>query len=308
MQHPAGFHHQATPPGNAAPVLALLQGGAITPLMTEAAEQVMLAAPQVACPVFHHHGPNLYLREVHMPAGTFAIGHHQNFAQWNIFLKGRVTVIKEDGAQQELVAPMSFLGAAGRKIGYVHEDVVWINVYATSETDVAALEAMLLTKSDGWQLDARERQALAQLHHEEDRADFAVAIAELGFTPELVRALSEEQRDQAPFPPGVQRVKVGASPIEGMGLFASADIAAGELIAMGRIAGQRTPAGRYANHARRPNARMQVLNAAGDIGLIALRPLRGCHGGADGEEVTVDYRQAHHENMQSQKGIQPCQE
>lgn len=309
MQHQAApFHHHPAPSSGAAPVLALLQGGAITPAMTEAAEQVMLAHPQVACPVFHHFGPGLYFREVHMPAGTFAIGHHQNFAQWNIFLRGRLTVIRDDGSQQELVAPMSFLGAAGRKIGYVHEDVVWINVYATSETDVATLEATLLTKSDSWQLDTRERQALAHLHHQTDRSDFAQAIAELGFTAELVRAQSECLADQIPMPPGLVKFKIGPSPIEGLGLFATADIPAGELIAMGRIGGMRTPAGRYTNHARQPNARMRVMNAAGDVGLIAVRPLRGCHGGVDGEEVTVDYRQAYQEVTQFHMRNQQCQE
>jgi hypothetical protein len=294
----ASFHLTAQQQESAQDVLNLLRGQLISPAMTESAERALLVQPQVACPVYHHFGPNLYFREVHMPADTFAIGHHQNFDQWNFFLKGRITAILDDGSLQELVAPMSFLGAAGRKIGYVHEDVVWINVYATSLTDVGQLEALLLTKSDSWQMDAATRQALAGLRHQEDRDDFAAAIAELGYTAEQVRAQSENEDDQIPLPPGMQRVKVGASPIEGLGLFATADIAAGDLIAMGRINGKRTPAGRYTNHARHPNARMQVINSRGDIALFALRALRGCHGGADGEEITVDYRQANQEVTQ----------
>jgi hypothetical protein len=279
------------------PVLALLAGTHITPAMVESAEQVLLDLPQVGCPVVHRHGPGLYFREVQMPAGTFAIGHHQNFAQWNLFLRGRVTLIQDDGSLLELVAPMSFLGAPGRKVGYVHEDVVWTNVYASDETNVEKLEGYFLTKSDTWQLSATANHAFARMHRQADRDDFASAIAELGYSMETVQSQSEFTGDQIPMPSGHYKTKVGISPIEGRGMFATADIAEGETIAPARIGGKRTPAGRYTNHARQPNAYMRITNAAGDVDLVALRPLHGCTGGQDGEEITVDYRQVNKEMM-----------
>ena len=52
----------------------------------------------------------------------------------------------------------------------------------------------------------------------------------------------------------------------------------------------RTPLGRFTNHSRTPNA--VFVNQGGDIYLYALRRISGCSGGSQGEEVTIDYRQA----------------
>lgn len=291
MLYPLEPTNSAKPNELATLVGQLLRSQQITSAMMEAAEGAMLEQEQVACPVFHHFAPGIYFREVHIPAGTFAIGHHQNFHQWNIFLKGSVTIIKSNGEQQELVAPMQFLGEPGRKIGYIHEDVVWLNAYATSETDIAKLESIFLTKSDTWQMTAEQRHAVAQLQHHEDREDFKSAVAELGFTEAELRAKSECMDDLVGMPPGLQRVKVAPSPIDGEGIFATANIQSGEQISMARISGKRTPAGRYTNHARSPNARACIINPGGDIALFALTNIKGCHGGADGDEITVDYRQ-----------------
>jgi hypothetical protein len=107
----------------------------------------MLKHDQADCPVVHHFGPGVYMREVKIPAGALAVGHHQNFDHMNVLLKGRLTVVNDDGSTSELAAPMMFVGRPGRKIGYIHEDVVWLNIYATDETDIEKLEATLVTKS-----------------------------------------------------------------------------------------------------------------------------------------------------------------
>jgi hypothetical protein len=275
-----------------AAVMELLSGAAITEAVVGDAEQAMLAYPQAPCPVHHRFGPGIYFREVRMPAGILAIGHIQNFEHVNIFLQGRVTVLLDDGTQQELRAPMFFIGKPGRKIGYVHEDVVWINAYATNETDIGKLEAHFLSKSDGWLTHADAALAHAELRHQPDRNDFMAALSELGISADTVHAQSVNEADQCEMPHDIScRIKVGASPIEGRGLFATADIAQGEHIAPARINGLRTPAGRYTNHAKQPNARM-AGDDQGNIHLIALRPISGCMGGRDGEEITVDYRQS----------------
>jgi hypothetical protein len=249
------------------------------------AEAGMLQLPQAECSVIHHFGPGLCVREVHMPTGILAIGHYQKFDHLNVFLKGRVLMLKDDGSTDELVAPMMFVGKPGRKAGYVLEDVVWQNIYATEETDIQKIEAMFLEKSEGF----------AQSQHseprEDDQADYLAMLEETGFSHETARAQSENEGDQCAFPFGAWRVKTGASAIEGTGLFATAPIGSGELIAPARIDGKRTPAGRYTNHAKAPNAEM-VLLLNGDVDLCALRPITGCHGGQDGEEITIDYRQA----------------
>ena len=263
------------------------------------AEVAMLSVPQSECSVIHHFGPGLYVREVHMPAGILAIGHCQKFEHLNVFLKGRVMLLKDDGTTEELVAPMMFVGKPGRKAGYVLEDVVWQNIYATTETDIEKLEALFLDKSESFQADQATRAKARAAAYEDDRADYLAVLDETGISHETARAQSENESDQCAFPFGAWRVKTGASPIDGTGLFATAPISAGEMIAPARVNGMRTPAGRFTNHSKTPNAKM-VLHACGDVDLFALRDIAGCRGGQDGEEITIDYRQA-----LSLSGIEP---
>lgn len=258
----------------------------------EQLEAAMLGLPQVECPVVHHFGPGIYIREVTLPAGTLAIGHAQRFEHLNIMLKGAVIVVDDQGQLKTLRAPLIFSGKPGRKMGYVLEDTIWQNVYATEERDVDVLEATYLDKSATWHA---YNGAVRQLEHkmrQDDRDDFVQVVVAAGFDLQTVRAQSENQVDQIHIPHSLApKLTIRDSAIEGKGVFVSSPAAAGEIIAPARISGLRTPAGRYANHSRHPNA-VFTQDAAGDIWLVASRLIRGCAGGDSGEEVTVDYRQA----------------
>lgn len=262
-------------------------------IAVERLEAAMLEMPQVQCDVVHSFAPGLYIRQVTLPADAVAVGHYQKTTHLNVMLKGRVTMIEPDGSHIERAAPLTYVAGPGRKVGYVHEEVVWLNIYATDETDVDKLETLFLDKSRVWQ----ETQKLIASDRAEDRADFEEVIASLGYTLALVREQSENPTDLIAFPPGSYGVKVGASRIEGRGLIATASFEAGEVIAPARIGGMRTPAGRFTNHAKHPNAAM-LGRANGDIDLVAVEDIAGCRGGADGEEITIDYRHAFALNRQ----------
>lgn len=258
----------------------------------EALESRMLDFPQVECPVVHHFGPGIYIREVTLPAGTLAIGHAQRFEHLNIMLTGAVAMVGDDGQTKVLRAPMIFVGKPGRKLGYVLETCIWQNVYATEERDIDKLESMFLDKSSTWQAHAEAAKQLESYHRHEDREDFELVVRAAGFTPDVVRAQSENPHDQIPMPSGfAPKFTVRNSSIEGKGVFLSAPATEGEVIAPARIGGLRTPAGRYANHSKTPNAKF-VKDEGGDIWLVATRRVSGCAGGSQGEEVTVDYRQS----------------
>ncbi len=262
--------------------------GSIT---ADQAEAEMLNQPQVECPVVHHFGPGIYMREVSIPAGTMAVGHAQRLEHLNILLKGRVAIVGDDGKVRELAAPLTFTGKPGRKVGFVLEDMVWLNVYATNERDIDKLEAAYLDKSPIWQKAADDRQKQDAAIREVDRIDYLKMLNECGITHQVARIQSENINDQVAMPRSGSRVRIQPSPIEGMGVFLSSPIAAGEVIAPARLAGLRTPAGRYTNHSMTPNSIM-VLRSGGDIDLVATRKIEGCRGGWLGEEVTIDYRQA----------------
>lgn len=254
-------------------------------------EEYMLALPQAECPVVHHFGPGIYVREVTLPAGTLAIGHAQRFEHLNIMLTGAVAILKDDGTTEVLRAPMIFVGKPGRKVGFVIETCVWQNVYATEERDIDKLEATLLDKSETWQAYHATQQALAYQSRQADRDDFSDLIADAGFSAETVKEQSENESDQIGMPPGYAAITIRASAIEGLGVFLSYPVEAGALIGPARIDGMRTPLGRYTNHSSNPNAQF-VRSDNGQIYLVALRRIAGCEGGSMGEEVTVDYRQA----------------
>lgn len=274
--------------------VALILGEAMRGLTAQGinhAEEVMLAQEQAYCPVVHHFGPGIYIREVSMAAGLFAIGHRQTQEHVNIMLKGKVLMLNDDGSTKELVAPLMFTGKPGRKIGYILEDVVWQNVYATEERDVEVLESMFLDKSAVWQdLEARRLGALRK-EHVSDRDDFQRMLNESGFTAHAVQHQSENTEDQCPMPQGSWKVKTGQSPIQGTGVFLTMHAEDNEILGPARVNGLRTPLGRYVNHSASPNARMELL-PNGDIQLVTSRRIYGCTGGLDGDEVTIDYRQA----------------
>lgn len=256
-------------------------------------ESHMLGLPQAECPVVHHFGPGIYIREVTLPAGVIAIGHAQRHEHLNIMLTGSVAII-DDGVTKVLKAPMIFVGKPGRKFGYVIETCTWQNVYPNpdEERDVDLLEAKWLDKSQTWQAH-QAADLLGEIESRQaDRDDFHKLIHQAGFTTEVVRAQSEDPTDQIAMPDGFgAKVTIRQSPIEGLGVFLSAPAEAGELIAPARVLGMRTPVGRYTNHSMDPNARF-VKDDQGTIWLVANRRISGCCGGSQGEEVTVDYRQA----------------
>jgi len=254
-------------------------------------EAAFLDMPQADCPITHRFAPGIYIREVRMPAGSYVIGHHHKTDHLNIMMSGHLTILNNDGTKTEMHAPQTFIAPAGRKIAYIHEDVIWQNVFATDERDVETLDEMFLDKSEAWLEAQKFNQMLLSFDHSEDVADFYAAIEAFGFDADLVRSISENEDDQIPFPHGEYKVSVADSKIEGRGLFATGAIPQFEVIAPALIDEKRTPAGRFTNHSKNPNSMMFRMEN-GDIYLVALREIAGCKGGSLGEEITVDYRQA----------------
>lgn len=130
-------------------------------------EKAMLACEQVEVPIHHHFAPGVYLREAIMPAGAFIVGHMHKTECMNLLIKGSISVII-DGVPHKINAPYIVKSNAGtRKIAYVHEDAVWVNVHPTNETDLTALEDQLISKSDAFKeysLQTQESLELLQAH------------------------------------------------------------------------------------------------------------------------------------------------
>jgi hypothetical protein len=105
------------------------------------------SAPQVECPEKHHFGPNVYIKEVTLPAGAVIVGKYHRHEHLCNMISGHMIVVDSEGNRTELVAPMTFMAKAGRKIAYIIETVVFQNIYSTSETDIQKLEDMIVDNS-----------------------------------------------------------------------------------------------------------------------------------------------------------------
>jgi hypothetical protein len=108
----------------------------------EIIEAKMLSEPQVDCPVTHRFGPNIYIREITMPAGMLAIGHTQKFEHMNVVLCGKVAMIDDDKVKI-VEGPSTFVGKPGRKIGYVIETCVWQNVFQQVKLTLKRLKKLI---------------------------------------------------------------------------------------------------------------------------------------------------------------------
>jgi len=250
-------------------------------------EKKILTLPQSECPVSHFFGDNIYIRQVVIPAGTFAIGHKQKTKHLNIFLSG-VLCVMVDGIPKIINAPLTFVSEPGQKIGYAVTDVVWQNVYATSETDIDKLEDMFIEKSEIWNV---HNQYQDYTYTEKYRLDYKNFLNEYGFSEEQIRKDSERNEDVIELPIEYQQfIQIRSSHIEGKGVFLSFPVRSGAIIAPCRINEKRTTVGRYLNHSPEPNCVFCTAENE-NIYIKAKQDINGCIGGNQGTELTVDYRQ-----------------
>lgn len=92
----------------------------------------------------HRFAKGLYAREITIPAGTLLTGKVHKEQHMNVISKGRITVLTENGLET-ISAPATIVSPPGTKrIGYAHEETVWTTIHATEETDVAAVERILV--------------------------------------------------------------------------------------------------------------------------------------------------------------------
>lgn len=264
-----------------------------TPEEIEALEGELLNVNTIDIHVKHSFWKGGYARQVTIPAKTLAIGHGHTDECLNIVVSGSVSVVI-DGEVRLVKGPCTFVSPPfARKIGYVHEDITWITVHATNETSVDKLEQELIIKSDTFRrYEASKGASCTEIANcpidefWEDRLDYFKAVEDLGFTHDQVRAISENEDDQIPFPPGTgDAIYIGTSKIQGHGVFSAFNINGGVRLAPARIAGKRTKVGRYTNHSKHPNCKF-VLDSNGDIYLQTISKV------SEGEELTCNYRDA----------------
>ena len=98
------------------------------------------------CPLKHSFGDGVYIREIFMTRGTFIISKIHKFTHPYFVLEGVASVATGNGIEL-IKAPYQGMTKAGTKrILYIHEDMIWITVHATKETDLGKIENEIISK------------------------------------------------------------------------------------------------------------------------------------------------------------------
>jgi hypothetical protein len=105
----------------------------------------MLATPgaQRELEVKHTFLDGMYMRELFIPKGTLLVGKIHKQPCMNLVSKGDISVLTESGSAR-VKAGYSVVSPAGiQKLGYAHEDTVFVNVFRTDETDPQRIEQVI---------------------------------------------------------------------------------------------------------------------------------------------------------------------
>ena len=116
----------------------------VTPEQMRGVHDILRKLDPVELPTNHYFAGGMYCREGLIPAGTVLVGKIHKTEHFIMVLKGRITVWSDAG-KVEITAP--FLGicpAGAQRMGYAHEDTVFVNVHKTDKTTLEEAEADLV--------------------------------------------------------------------------------------------------------------------------------------------------------------------
>jgi quercetin dioxygenase-like cupin family protein len=98
--------------------------------------------------VSHHQIPGVYVRAIYIPKDFVLTSKIHKHECINIMTKGLLVVSEGDGTFKKLVPGEIFISPAGTKrAGYAVEDVVYVTVHPTFETDIDTIEDYLACDS-----------------------------------------------------------------------------------------------------------------------------------------------------------------
>lgn len=101
--------------------------------------------PPVEMTVVNRFTPGLYIREIHVPAGTLFTSMKHRTTHPFVMTRGKIQVISENEGRVTYEAPLTGITEAGtHRAVYVLEDVVWTTFHVTEETDIERIAAEIL--------------------------------------------------------------------------------------------------------------------------------------------------------------------
>lgn len=223
-------------------------------------------------PLFHKFSGGLYTREMHVPKGVLLVGKIHKYEHLVHLTKGSILVADEFGTRK-LTAPATFNSKEGvKRVGYILEDIVWIDIHKTDATNVEDAEKDIF-------IDSYED---LDIDKNIINGEYESVINELGFSVNQVRNITESTEDM--IFDEQDNVEIKESVIEGKGVFVTKSFKENEIVGTARIGNKRTLIGRYTNHQSNPNTVSEIKD--NDAVFIAIKAIN------IGDEVTINYKNA----------------
>lgn len=109
-----------------------------------ALQESMRELPQFTEELFHHFCRGVYARQMNVPKGVVLVGKTHKYDCINFIMRGEVEVVSPEG-KTRIKAPEIFVSPARTKRAMVViEDLTWVTVHASNETDIDLLEMELI--------------------------------------------------------------------------------------------------------------------------------------------------------------------
>lgn len=124
-------------------------------------ENIIANQPQVECPVTHRFTPNMYIREVFVPAGTILTSEIHKEEHPHVLSLGKITMWDGEGGQITVSAPYSGITKANaRRVVYVHEDCIFTTFHVTQATNVEDVEKDIFVEYENTLMDEKAKKGL----------------------------------------------------------------------------------------------------------------------------------------------------
>ncbi|MBT9493859.1 MAG: hypothetical protein IV107_16290 [Paucibacter sp.] len=89
----------------------------------------------------------MYMRRLHIPAGTLLVGKIHRKDCINAVESGDISVMTEFGSRRVQAGFIGSSRAGICKLGYAHVDTIFVNVFRTAETSIEAVEREIACES-----------------------------------------------------------------------------------------------------------------------------------------------------------------
>ena len=107
-------------------------------------EEALKLGPTLDLEVTHTFGGDVYARQLYIPKGVTVVGEIHRTENLNMLIKGEISVTTDDGVKR-LKAPAVIVAQAGAKrVGYAHEDTIWVTLHATKERDIEKIKSVFI--------------------------------------------------------------------------------------------------------------------------------------------------------------------